>query len=654
MSKVTFVYKGNDFVVHCNKNEKLSSIINTYYNKSLIPRNTVYFLCNGDLLDEEMTEDKIPISEDNKKKILVYDYNEKGKDEIIKSNEVICKTCKESSRIDINNYTITLFGCKNGHRITNIKFSDFNQTQLINISKIYCDFCKTKNISDSYNKLFYRCLTCKKNICIVCKEKHSSEHNIINYDQKNYICEEHGEYYHSYCYECDKNMCTSCEKIHKNHATESFGSLIRDRSGLIHESEKLRMYIDELNHTISEIIKKLNKVRENFEIYYEIHKNIITNNNKFRNFEVLYNINEMSNNIVTKNLEKIIKDNNINNRINSLLNIYDKMEMEPSNDGETSRGNKEDKIFFYEPETESKINENQTPQPKTQIFTSNNTNNKNIFNKSNSQVIQKPDNKKEEENKKSKSGMIELVNELKNALLEEVINKSPLISELIDIKELLKKYKEDSPEINIVKVITSKYAKYREVRQNGSSFYTCFMYRLFEYVSESRNQELFDKIGTKILNSQDLIKKNGYDWDFVKEAHTLFLKEFMACFQAFILNLKDGRIYLDKVFKSEQSFNYFNLFIHICVAAYVKENRILFENYIDQDFDSWILKVEEIGLESSQIEILALANFFDVGVKIEYLYPTKVDTAKFPENKKGEDIFINILFRPDHYDLLYK
>ena len=70
----------------------------------------------------------------------------------------------------------------------------------------------------------------------MCKEKHSSEHNIINYDQKNYICEEHGEYYHSYCYECEKNMCTSCEKLHKNHAMESFGSLIRDRKGLIHEN----------------------------------------------------------------------------------------------------------------------------------------------------------------------------------------------------------------------------------------------------------------------------------------------------------------------------------------------------------------------------------------------------------------------------------
>ena len=653
MSKITFVYKGNDFIVHCNKKAKLSSIIETYYNKSLIPRNTIYFICNGDLVDEEMTEDKIPISDDNKKKILVYDYNAPGKDEIIKSNEVICKTCKESAKIEINNYTISLYGCKNGHKIDNIKFSDFNQTQLINISRINCGFCKQKNMANSYNKQFCRCLTCKKNICILCKEKHPSDHNIINYNQKNYICEEHGEYYHSYCYECEKNMCTSCENLHSNHANESFGTLINDRNSLIHESEKLRTYIDELNLIISDIIKRLNKVKENFEIYYEIHKSIITNNNKFRNFEVLYNINEMNNNIITKNLEKIIKDDNINNRVNSLLNIYEKMEIEKKEEGETTKEINQDKIFLHEPDTESKINENETPQPKTQIY-GNNSNKNKIINKSNSQLIQKPEIKKEEKNIKSKSGVIEIVNELKNALLQEVINKNPIISELTDINELLKKYKDDSPEINIVKIITSKYTKYREARNNGSSFYICFIYRLFEYVSENRNQNLFDKICTKILNSQDLIKNNGYDWDFLNEAFTLFVKEFMACFQAFILNLKDGRTYLDKLFKSEESFNYFNLFIHICVAACIKENRILYENYIDQDFETWILKVEEIGVESSQIEISALANFFDVGIKIEYLYPTKVDIAKFPENAKGEDIFINILYRPEHYSLLYK
>ena len=103
MSKIIFVYKGNNILVQCAKQEKMSSVIDGFYNKSLAPRNSVYFICNGDLLDNELTEDKIPCNESNQKKILVFDHNEKGVDEIIKSNEIICKTCKESSQIDISN-----------------------------------------------------------------------------------------------------------------------------------------------------------------------------------------------------------------------------------------------------------------------------------------------------------------------------------------------------------------------------------------------------------------------------------------------------------------------------------------------------------------------------------------------------------------------
>ena len=246
MSKITFVYKGSEFIVQCEKNAKMSSVLNSYFNKSLLPRNSVYFLCNGEILNDDMTEDKIALSEDNKKKILVYDYNDNNQDEIIKSNEIICNTCKESSRIEINDYKIILYGCKNKHKICNIKLNQFNQTQNINISKIVCAFCPDKNKGNSYNKQFFRCLTCKKELCIICKERHQTNHNIINYDEKNYICEDHGEYYHSYCYQCEKNMCTSCENIHQNHAMESFGSLIKDRTALLQENENLRINIENL------------------------------------------------------------------------------------------------------------------------------------------------------------------------------------------------------------------------------------------------------------------------------------------------------------------------------------------------------------------------------------------------------------------------
>ena len=314
-------------------------------------------------------------------------------------------------------------------------------------------------------------------------------------------------------------------------------------------------------------------------------------------------------------------------------------------------------FFFDESESESEFNlfKNEQKQPK-QKEQNNNINKNNILSKSTENLIKKEDeeDKKQEQFIKSKSTMIEFVNEFKNILLEEVINKTPIISELMDIKELLKNYKSDSPEINIAKLVTSKYSYFRETRSNGNSFYICFIYRLFEYISLNRNQFLLNKISQKILEAKNIIIKNGYDWDFLKDSFSLFAKEFLVCFEQANVSLKTGKEYLAKLFKSEESFNYLNLFIHFCIAAYIKENKILYENYIHENFETFIRKVEEIGLECTQLEILACANFFDVGIKIEYLYKDKNNTVKFPEDKKSDEIFIYILFRPNSYDILYK
>ena len=66
------------------------------------------------------------------------------------------------------------------------------------------------NKSDSHKNIFFRCNKCKKNICPLCKSKHDKNHNIINYDLKDYICEEHNEAYVEYCNECKKDICLSC------------------------------------------------------------------------------------------------------------------------------------------------------------------------------------------------------------------------------------------------------------------------------------------------------------------------------------------------------------------------------------------------------------------------------------------------------------
>ena len=92
-------------------------------------------------------------------------------DDNIQLNEVICFECKENSFINIKNYKINLFGCKNGHNISNISFKDYeNKFQDMNQKKL-CENCK----KNKYVKEFYKCLSCKINMCKNCKLNHNKE-----------------------------------------------------------------------------------------------------------------------------------------------------------------------------------------------------------------------------------------------------------------------------------------------------------------------------------------------------------------------------------------------------------------------------------------------------------------------------------------------
>jgi len=247
---------------------------------------------------------------------------------LIKSSQSICPKCLEIAILDIQNYQIQLT-CRKGH-INSLKISDFENSQKIDESKIICDICKTNDKANSYKNVFYRCNNCKKNLCTLCKSNHDKSHNVINYDDKIYTCEEHSESYNSYCKSCTKNLCTECVKFHKSHEILNYGDLVPDINELNKNLEKFRETKDNFNKTIRDIINKLEKVMNNMEILYKINEDIV---NKYikskpkRNYEVILNINcfNSAENKFIKEIEKIINNKKDNEEIKNILNIYDSM-----------------------------------------------------------------------------------------------------------------------------------------------------------------------------------------------------------------------------------------------------------------------------------------------------------------------------------------
>ena len=219
---------------------------------------------------------------------------------------------------------------------------------------------------------------------------------------------------------------------------------------------------------------------------------------------------------------------------------------------------------------------------------------------------------------------------------------------------LLKDYEENLEYANSVKIITEKYKYIRKVRRDGNCFYRAYIYRLFEYICMKNNNRLYNEMLKKIEGIKDLTAKNGYDWILVEDFYNVFYGEFCSCFNSFHNNGVSVRDYMDNLFSDKDKGNYLIYFIRFCIASYLKENRMLYEVYIEGDFDTWIRKeVEAIDNEADQIQIMACVNYFDIGVKIEYLNKHKNEVVKFPEYKKDEDIFIEVLFTPGHYDILY-
>ena len=193
-------------------NNIFEEIIQKYINKTNLDINNIYFISNAKVINKNDKLENIMSESDkrnNKILILVDDINKNINIEntnIKISKDIICPKCKEICKYEINDYKIKLYGCKNGHVLENINLNKFENYQILDISQIKCDICNNKNKSNTFNNEFYICYECKKNICPLCKTIHDNTFTIINYDNKNNICNKHDETLIQYCNDCNLDM----------------------------------------------------------------------------------------------------------------------------------------------------------------------------------------------------------------------------------------------------------------------------------------------------------------------------------------------------------------------------------------------------------------------------------------------------------------
>ena len=300
MAEIIFTYNTLPTVIPCKKNECMKDICQRFANKVRIELSTVYFLYRGQTLDINQTLNNILNECDknsNRINILVYSSENKNLNNILEnSKEIICSKCGNICFFKFNGYKINISRCKNNHNVNGISLKEFQNFQKIDSSKIICNDCKNNNKRTTYN--FYKCLTCKKDLCPLCMNKTHKEHDNIEYDKLNYICNLHNEPFSSFCNKCNLNLCMFCESEHKDKENIIYyRDILPKKDVMKNQIEELKNIINKFKEKIQEIKNILDMINTNLEIYFNINDCLIKNfEKKNRNFQLLNNMSEIINN----------------------------------------------------------------------------------------------------------------------------------------------------------------------------------------------------------------------------------------------------------------------------------------------------------------------------------------------------------------------
>ena len=135
---------------------------------------------------------------------------------------------------------------------------------------------------------------------------------MIDYNNINYICSYHNNFYVSYCTECKINLCEDCKTKHNNyHNIIDYEDILPKENEIKDGLNGFKNKIDELKETIKILKDILNNVSDSFQKLYEIFYDIVYNyNSGQKNYEVITNINSVKNCIKLNEIDNIIKDTN--------------------------------------------------------------------------------------------------------------------------------------------------------------------------------------------------------------------------------------------------------------------------------------------------------------------------------------------------------
>jgi len=519
--KVEINYKNDITKIIPEPNDKMENIFKKFLLMKRIDENTIYFCFKGRLILKRLKFEKYLNFDGKNRNKLEISVVKRDSESIIISNQIICPICGEAAQIKLINKKFEIFGCKHKHKIDDLTFDEFEKTQLIDISKITCDECKSNNKYITYNNQFYYCFNCNKNVCPLCKLNHNKNHKTVEYEQMFFYCNKHYGPYNFYCNTCQENICESCESSHYNHEMVKYSKIARDKSDYTSRLNIFNENISDFGKIIKDIKDFLAKIEENLRRIYEFNNNIIKHYHpKITNYQFLNNLKNLKE-LYSTNIQDIGKLKNsidYEEKFNIIIKLYkdlssdDSVSLEEQKNKEIENKIIENEKTMKEYRKTNRENENQIIDLKNKI-----SEYEKLLSEEKRKV--KELDKKLKENE-SKGGISSKYNSEKILELMEEINKKNKEIEQIRTSFPIK-INPGEKLMTVIFVSTDQKIHYAIICKNTDKFSTLENKLYDEYPDFSENENYFLVNGNRINRHKDLDYNNIKNSDIV----TLFPME---------------------------------------------------------------------------------------------------------------------------------
>lgn len=244
-----------------------------------------------------------------------------------------------------------------------------------------------------------------------------------------------------------------------------------------------------------------------------------------------------------------------------------------------------------------------------------------------------------------------------NQIEREIAEQQPLLSEKISTIDLKKEYSDDD-RIYQGKLLElmKNYKFIRRTRGDGNCFYRAFGFGYLE--ANLKNVDELNRFRQLAFDLKEKLVQLGYLDFTVEDVRDTVLEV--------VENVRkngDEQILMES-FTSISYSDYFVAYLRLFTSAHLQLNSAFFENFIEagksiKEFCS--SEVEPMTRESDNIHITALSQATGVPVRVIYMDHSEKSSLTIHEfggsETSSSDEFqpmITLLYRPGHYDLLYK